>query len=98
MALQHPGARNKLYNLAEPEWVDHLAWARRFAGVMGWDGSIEIGDVESSASEALDWSVPLTISSKKIRDELGFREATALSERLARTVEDELARSRASSG
>jgi len=59
---------------------------------MGWKGAIEPSEAESSTTLALDLSVPLRISREKIRDKLGFREALSLSERVARTVEDELTR------
>jgi nucleoside-diphosphate-sugar epimerase len=78
-----------VYNLGEPESVSHLGWAERFAAVMGWSGAIETREEQPDLPEGLDWSVPLEVDTRRIRDELGFAELLSAPERLARTVEAE---------
>lgn len=89
LASMHPSAQNRVYNVGEPDCVHHLDWARRFATALGWAGRIEIGADANDRLEPLDLSVPLRLSSRRIRDELGYQESVEPEDRLARTVADE---------
>ena len=89
LALDHPHARNRTYNLGEPDLVDHFEWAKRFAASMDWGGEIQTNDEESGTFAGLDLSVPLKLDTSRIREELGFSERVHVYERVARTVEAE---------
>ena len=96
-ATDHPHARNRVFNVAEPDPVSHLVWARRIAETMNWPGQIDVTDDAAHPMArqlaGLDLSVPFRIDGARIRRELGFQEATSIREGLRRTVRDEQARS-----
>ena len=96
LASGHIAARNRVFNLGEPNPVDHLTWANRIADLTGWSGGVTLNDDASHEMAknlgSLDLSVPLQIDTRRIRSELGFRESVALETGLLRTIEDENAR------
>ena len=82
-------ARERIYNIAEPPHSE-LEWTRLIGETAGWKGEvIPIGTDEIPAhlrqpfNTAQDW----TVSSDRIRTELGYTEPIAIPEALRRTIE-----------
>ncbi len=93
LAATSDRAKGRIYNVAEPPLVE-LEWTRQIAEVAGWKGEvIALGKDETPAhlrqpyNTAQDW----TVSSDRIRTELGFTEPVAIPEALRRTIEWERA-------
>jgi nucleoside-diphosphate-sugar epimerase len=83
----------KTYNVAEPG-LSELEWTRRIGEAAGWNGEvIALSRDETPVhlrqpyNTAQDW----TVSSDRIRSELGFTEPIAIPEALRRTIEWERA-------
>lgn len=104
LAATHPAAAGRTYNIGPAEAQDHAAWAARFAGLLGWRGEIvpiprdQVAEPVRRALDALDLDWPMVTDTSRIRAELGYREPTDPEEALRLTVEDEIARARASTG
>ena len=100
VAALHPDGAGEVFNVGPAEAPDHLAWAKRFALALGWDGEVRTASAGqapmSRALAGLDLRFPMRTDTRLIRDRLGYDEPTALEDALARTIEDELARPRPS--
>lgn len=85
LAVSSDRAAGRIYNVAEPENFSELEWTRKVAHAAGWKGGVETAllDEPLPGNVAQHWSV----STARIRDELGFREPVAVEDALARTVE-----------
>lgn len=98
ITLGNTKAFKAVFNLGEPELVDHATWANRIAKVVEWPGVVEVSDEHPSSVDqivqAIDTTVPFRISSDKVRRELGFRETVSIETALRRTIEDERKRGR----
>lgn len=82
-------AAGRVYNVAEPETATELEWAERVAALTGWRGRLVTLPPEKTpphlrlaGNGAQHW----VASSRRIREELGYREAVAPEEALRRTV------------
>ena len=93
-AATHPAAARRVLNVGERTPVAQLAWARRFATLLDWSGSIESGDASplAATAEALDLAVPLHLDTAALYDGLGFAAPTALDDALRATVAAERGR------
>ena len=98
LATTHPAASGA-YNLGPAEAGDHAQWAARFAALLGWTGELRpiprerVAAPVRAALDSLDLAWPMVTDTRRIRAELGYREAVAPEDALRRTVEDEIARS-----
>lgn len=90
----HADARNRVFNIAEAETPDNLAWGRRFAAAIGWQGEFRLLEERRKPSplDALDLSYPLCVDTSRIRSELGYLEPTGRTEALQATIADEMRR------
>jgi nucleoside-diphosphate-sugar epimerase len=87
LAVMDERARNRIYNVAEPEGLSYLEWAQRVTRAGAWTGRIvvlphgrlDVGD----ANYEHHWVVDTT----RIRAELGYMEVVPQEEALRRTVE-----------
>lgn len=93
LAATSDRAKAKIYNVAEPA-LPELEWTRLIGEVAGWNGEvIALSKDETPAhlrqpyNTAQDW----TVSSDRIRTELGYTEPVAIPEALGRTIEWERA-------
>jgi nucleoside-diphosphate-sugar epimerase len=90
LAATHGAAAQATFNLGEAEPATHLDWARRFAAASGWPGTIEESNDPAlplaRATAHMDLSVPLVMSSARIRQMLGYREIVPLEDALERTL------------
>jgi nucleoside-diphosphate-sugar epimerase len=83
-------AAGRIYNVAEPEVPTERDWAQRVASATGWRGRIVTLPRERTpkhlifpGNAAQHW----VASSKRIREELGYREPVAMNEALRKTIE-----------
>ena len=93
LAATSEGARGKTYNVAEPPF-NELEWVRLIGQAARWKGDvIPLSTDETPAhlrqpyNTAQDW----TVSSDRIRSELGFADPIPIPEALQRTIEWERA-------
>ncbi len=89
LAATSDRAKGAIYNIAEPARTE-LEWARIVADAAGWKGDVIALSTDKTPEHlrapynaAQDW----TVSSEKIRVELGYREPIAIPEAIRRTVE-----------
>jgi nucleoside-diphosphate-sugar epimerase len=89
LAATSDRARGRIYNIAEPPFTE-LEWTRQIGEAAGWNGEvIALSTDETPAhlrqpyNTAQDW----TVSSERIRTELGFTDPVAIPEALRRTIE-----------
>jgi len=94
LATVSPEAAGRIYNLGEAEPFSELGWTQRVARAAGWRGRIvslpkDRMPLHLRVSYRMDqhW----VVSTRRIRDELGFSERVALQQALARTIEWERA-------
>jgi nucleoside-diphosphate-sugar epimerase len=86
LAVTHEQARNRIYNVAEPEGLSYLEWAQRVTRAQGWTGRIVVlppGRLNDDGNYQHHWVVDTT----RIRAELGYMEVVPQEEALRRTVE-----------
>jgi nucleoside-diphosphate-sugar epimerase len=86
LAVTQEQARNRIYNVAEPEGLSYLEWAQRVTRAAGWTGRIVVvppGRLEEGGNYEHHWVVDTT----RIRAELGYMEVVPQEEALRRTVE-----------
>jgi nucleoside-diphosphate-sugar epimerase len=89
-------AKGRVYNVAEPETLTELEWAKRIAEATGWRGRFVTLPRERTPAHlvlpgnaAQHW----VASSRRLRDELGYREDVPFAEGLRRTIAWERAHS-----
>jgi nucleoside-diphosphate-sugar epimerase len=87
LAVTHEQAKNRIYNVAEPEGLSYLEWTQRVTHAGGWTGRLVVlphGRLDiGSGNYDHHWVVDTT----RIRAELGFIEVVPQEEALRRTVE-----------
>ena len=89
LAAMSDRAKDRIYNITQPPHSE-LEWTRLIGEAAGWNGDvIALSTDETPAhlrqpfNTAQDW----TVSSDRIRTELGFTEPVAIPEALSRTIE-----------
>ncbi len=83
-------AAGRIYNVAEPEAPMERDWAERVAKATGWRGRIVILPRDRTPKHLIlpgDTRQHWVASSKRIREELGYREPVAPEEALRRAIE-----------
>ena len=90
LAATSSNAAGRIYNLDEPESFSELEWAQRIACATGWTGSVlpvpldlTPAHLKLPYNSAQHW----TMSSARIRQELGYSEPVPLETGIARTIE-----------
>jgi nucleoside-diphosphate-sugar epimerase len=92
-AAVHSGAPDRTFNLGEPESPDHEEWVRRFARTLDWRGDVALRPAPPGSPIAdLDLRYSLVADTGAFRQACGWREPTALEERLERTVAEQRSR------
>jgi nucleoside-diphosphate-sugar epimerase len=89
LAVTSPKAARRIYNIAEPHALSELEWARNIGRVAGWNGTV-VGmpkqrtpaHLQIPYNAAQHW----TVSSARIREELGYDEPVSLDTALERTI------------
>jgi nucleoside-diphosphate-sugar epimerase len=89
LAATRERAAGRVYNVAEEQALSELEWARRIAAAAGWRGEFVVLPRERAPKHLLmpgnleqHWAV----SSRRIREELGYHEPTPGQEAMARTI------------
>ena len=83
-------AAGRIYNVAEPEVPTEREWAERVARATGWQGRIVVRPREKTPKHLIlpgNTRQHWVASSKRIREELGYREPIGPEEALKRTIE-----------
>ncbi len=83
-------ARGKIYNIGEPEALSEMEWISCIAKIAGWRGRvIPLPNAEMPAHlrTPFNWNYGLSMSSRKMRSELGFKEPVTADLALRRTIE-----------
>jgi nucleoside-diphosphate-sugar epimerase len=89
LAATDDRAARRVYNVAEPEAPSELDWARRVAEVTGYRGRLVVLPREMTPSHLLlpgNAAQHWVASSRRIREELAYRERVPLDEALRRTI------------
>ena len=90
LAVEDNRAAGRIYNVAEPEALTEMEWARRIGQMVGWTGQVLI-DPQSPHSIGPEQAPHLVVETGRIRGELGYAESIPQSEALRRTIEWERA-------
>jgi nucleoside-diphosphate-sugar epimerase len=94
LALTHPQAAGRVYNVAGRRALTETEWVRSIAQVFGWNGTImpiRSAQLPPHLQEPADWSQHLDLDTSRIRSELGYHETVTIEDALRRTIEWELA-------
>jgi len=87
LAVTQEQARERIYNVAEPDGLSYLEWTQRVTRAAGWAGRIVVlpsGRLDvGGGNYEHHWVVDTT----RIRAELGYMEVVSQEEALRRTVE-----------
>jgi nucleoside-diphosphate-sugar epimerase len=86
LAVTQEQAKNRIYNVAEPEGLSYLEWTQRVTRAGGWTGRIVVlppGRLNDDGHYEHHWVVDTT----RLRAELGYMEVLPQEEALRRTVE-----------
>jgi nucleoside-diphosphate-sugar epimerase len=89
LAATSDAAAGRTYNVAEPDAPSELAWARLVAAQLAWDGDFVVlpdDRVPPHLRHPGNFAQHWVADSTRIRDELGYAEATPRAEALARTI------------
>jgi nucleoside-diphosphate-sugar epimerase len=85
LAIEDDRAASGIYNVAEEPAFSEADWVRRIAAAVGWPGGVETVPV-GRVPLPLDVRQDLDMSSRRIREELGFADPVGLDEALRRTI------------
>ena len=87
LAVTQEQARNRIYNVAEPEGLSYLEWTQRVTRAGGWTGRIVVVPQGSLSPDGPHFEHHWVVDTTRIRAELGYMEVVAQEEALRRTVE-----------
>ncbi len=89
LAVTHPAAAGRTYNVAEPDALSWEEWARALAQSTAWQGSIVTlprDRIPARLIPPFNAAQHWIADSSRIRNELGYRETIPRAEALVRTV------------
>ena len=78
-------AAGETFNVGEAEGLTELEWVGAIATAAGWSGRVT-SDAATPPSLPTEWSMPLVVDTRRIRELLGYREPVGRQEGLRRTV------------
>ncbi len=90
VALAKERARNRIYNVAEPDSPTIAEWVKKIGKVAGWDGEVIVVSRDRLPPQLVaDFRTEqhLSVDTSRIREELGYRESIPQDEALRRTIE-----------
>jgi nucleoside-diphosphate-sugar epimerase len=94
LAATDARAQRRVFNVAEPDALPEIEWARLVAAETGWKGRLVTLPRERTPPHLLmpgNAAQHWVASSRRIREELGFRESVPRDEALRRTIDWERA-------
>ncbi|MBN9333184.1 NAD(P)-dependent oxidoreductase [Devosia sp.] len=90
LAATHPNAAGQIYNAGQDFVRPAHAWAERVLPLLGLNNPVVKADAGSGVwadrADAMDLTYPLTLDTRKIRQELGFAEVVSEDVALDRTL------------
>lgn len=89
LAATDDRAAQRIYNVCEEPAFSEVEWARKIAGEMQWDGEFMTLPVERTPPHLLkpgNAAQHWTVSSARIRKELGYKEPVPIEEAIRRTI------------
>ncbi len=87
LAIEDERAAGQVYNVGEETASTEAAWIRRLGEAMGWAGRVVgLAPLPEAPNAGKDWRHHFVADTRKIRDELGYREPVPLDEALRRTI------------
>ncbi|MGB3340452.1 MAG: NAD-dependent epimerase/dehydratase family protein [bacterium] len=93
LAISDPQARNRIYNVAEPDNLSQAEWVEKIGEVFGWHGKVVVLPKEQLPEKMhADFRAEqdLTVDTARIRDELGYKEIVPTHEAIKTTIKWEL--------
>jgi nucleoside-diphosphate-sugar epimerase len=89
LAATSDRAKGKTYNIAEPP-KSEMEWTRMIGDAAGWKGEVIALSTEETPvhlRQPFNTTQSWTVSSDRIRLELGYKEPVGIAEALGRTIE-----------
>jgi nucleoside-diphosphate-sugar epimerase len=89
LATVSPRAAGRIYNIAAEHHFSELDWARKIGDAIGWKGSlvpVPAGKTPAHLRMPVNAEQHWIVSSKRIREELGFVEPVSLDAGIQRTI------------
>jgi nucleoside-diphosphate-sugar epimerase len=86
LAVTQEQARNRIYNVAEPEGLSYLEWTQRVTRARAWTGRILVLPHGVLPPDGGNYEHHWVIDTTRIRAELGYMEVVPQEEALRRTV------------
>ncbi len=87
LAVEDERAAGQVYNVGEDVAFTEAEWIHRLGAVTGWRGRVvSLPKPPEVLPSGKDWRHHFVADTRKIRDELGYREPVALDEALRRAV------------
>lgn len=93
LAINDGKAKDRIYNVAEPENPKQSEWVEEIGKVFGWDGKVIVLPKDKLPEKMhADFRAEqdLTVDTSRIRNELGYKETVPTHEALKRAIEWEL--------
>lgn len=93
LAITNSSARNRIYNVAEPENLSQSEWIKRIGNIFGWQGKVVVLSKEELPQKmraGFRTEQDLTVDTTRIRNELRYREIVQLNEALRNTIKWEI--------
>lgn len=93
LAINDDKARNRIYNVAEPENLKQSEWVQEIGKVLGWEGKVVVLPKEKLPENMhVDFRAEqdLTVDTSRIRNELGYKETVPTHEAIQITADWEL--------
>lgn len=87
LAVTQEQARNRIYNVAEPEGLSYLEWTQRVTHAAAWTGRIVVVPHGRLLLDGAHYEQHWVVDTTRIRAELGYREVLSQEEAIRRTVE-----------
>jgi nucleoside-diphosphate-sugar epimerase len=78
-------AAGQTFNVGDADALTELDWVRAIAAAWNWSGRI-LSDPAEPPSRPVNWGIPLTVDTRRIREVLGYREPVGRAEGLRRTT------------
>jgi nucleoside-diphosphate-sugar epimerase len=89
LAVTHPAATGRIYNVGEMDSPAWAQWAARVASIANWEGRVRVipdHRLPAHLAEDLDFRQDWTVDTSRIRRELGYREVVEPDRCLERAI------------
>ncbi len=91
LAVTDERAKDRVYNVGEPDALSYAEWVRTIGTVAGWGGNVVVAPSDalpaSLAPPSANYEQHLVVDTTRIRQELGYQEPIPRDEALRRTIE-----------